>query len=397
MGNVVRIEQARMERDIPEIDTGFIKVYRSLQECSFKRDPNKVALWVHMLLEASHKPFKTVLGGKTVELQAGQFISGNRDLEKETGVSVQSIKTAIKFFEREEMLVRSTGKDGTVFTVLKYESYQAKKSEKTNPPLTHQINPQSNPVKASSDAASDESATHKLTHHQPTQLTRIQEDNINTSISKDIDCRVGGQEQGKKKLNPKDQAKSVISHFNKVSGKQFKGSKSDIKTISARLAEGFTVEEMNMISDYKTSTWLRDPSMSKFLRPETLFSGKHCDSYLNDALDAMGLADCPHKAILDVWAKVMPELPQPNFNEWEPSREAYQNLAHRWQEGFVTMKNDGTGTYYSDQEGGVVWWERFLRYASRSDRLMNDIKSFSLPWITKRENFLAVKEGGYHA
>jgi hypothetical protein len=181
MGDVVSIGRARMT----DIDAGgFIKLHRSIQDSAFKRDPERFSLWVHMLLEASHKPFRTIMGGRTVIVEAGQFISGNRDLEAATGVSIQRIKTSIKYFETEGMITRRTGRHGTVFTVLNYADFQGKNGEKSNPPATRQINPQNNPsinpLKASSEAASGESSTHQSTpastHHQPAHLTRIQED-----------------------------------------------------------------------------------------------------------------------------------------------------------------------------------------------------------------------------
>ena len=148
MGKVVSLQKVRMERDNqPEatLDGGFIKLYRGIQDCSFKRDPERFALWVHMLLEASHKPFQTILGGKTVELMPGQFVSGLRDLEKETGVSFQRVRSCIEFFEREGMILRDTSsRAGTVFTVLKYESYQGKNGAFSNTLSTHQINTPNN-------------------------------------------------------------------------------------------------------------------------------------------------------------------------------------------------------------------------------------------------------------
>jgi hypothetical protein len=39
--------------DEASVPGGYVKLYRKLQDVSFKRDPERFALWVHMLLEAS--------------------------------------------------------------------------------------------------------------------------------------------------------------------------------------------------------------------------------------------------------------------------------------------------------------------------------------------------------
>ncbi|MEY2195722.1 conserved phage C-terminal domain-containing protein [Neobacillus sp. BF23-41] len=50
--------------------------------------------------------------------------------------------------------------------------------------------------------------------------------------------------------------------------------------IKARLNEVFTVEDFKKAIDSKTTEWLSNPRMSKYLRPTTLFGSKF-ESYLN--------------------------------------------------------------------------------------------------------------------
>jgi uncharacterized phage protein (TIGR02220 family) len=75
----------------------------------------------------------------------------------------------------------------------------------------------------------------------------------------------------------------VIEYLNATTGRQFKGSKSDRATIAARFKEKYNLEDFKAIVDHKTAAWLHDPKQSEYLRPETLFSAKHFDSYLNAA------------------------------------------------------------------------------------------------------------------
>ena len=50
--------------------------------------------------------------------------------------------------------------------------------------------------------------------------------------------------------------------------------------LKARLKEGYSVEDFKKVIDIKVAEWLNDENMSKFLRPETLFSNKF-EGYLN--------------------------------------------------------------------------------------------------------------------
>ena len=50
--------------------------------------------------------------------------------------------------------------------------------------------------------------------------------------------------------------------------------------IKARINEGFTIDDFKKVIDIKTAEWKDDPKMSKYIRPETLFSNKF-EGYLN--------------------------------------------------------------------------------------------------------------------
>jgi uncharacterized phage protein (TIGR02220 family) len=51
--------------------------------------------------------------------------------------------------------------------------------------------------------------------------------------------------------------------------------------VSARLNEGFTVQDFKTVIDNKVSSWFGNKDMEKFLRPETLFGTKF-EGYLNE-------------------------------------------------------------------------------------------------------------------
>lgn len=73
----------------------------------------------------------------------------------------------------------------------------------------------------------------------------------------------------------------VIAYLNFRTGKNFKdSSKSTLRHINARFAEGYTIEDFKTVIDNMANRWLNDPKMEQYLRPETLFGTKF-DGYLN--------------------------------------------------------------------------------------------------------------------
>lgn len=82
---------------------------------------------------------------------------------------------------------------------------------------------------------------------------------------------------------PAEGMRAVIEHLNEVTGKSYDyRCDSSSKPVTARLNEGYTVEDCIKVIDVKASEWLRT-DMSKYLRPETLFRASKFESYLQQA------------------------------------------------------------------------------------------------------------------
>jgi uncharacterized phage protein (TIGR02220 family) len=74
---------------------------------------------------------------------------------------------------------------------------------------------------------------------------------------------------------------NVIKYLNEKVKREFSSkTKNTIKHISARISEGFKLEDFKKVIDFKSDKWLNDEKMNEFLRPDTLFGSKF-ESYLN--------------------------------------------------------------------------------------------------------------------
>ncbi|QKE60407.1 replication initiation protein [Streptococcus phage smHBZ8] len=72
----------------------------------------------------------------------------------------------------------------------------------------------------------------------------------------------------------------ITKYLNDKIGTKYRASSAKTKAlIKARLNEGYTVDDFEKVIDIKCNEWL-NTSMSKYLRPETLFSNKF-EGYLN--------------------------------------------------------------------------------------------------------------------
>lgn len=99
---------------------GWIKLHRSLLSWGWWDDIAVTRLWLYILLTANHRQ-ETWHG---VTIQAGQLVTGRKQLAANTGLSEQQIRTALKKLEStHEITTKSTNKF-TVITVVKWADYQ---------------------------------------------------------------------------------------------------------------------------------------------------------------------------------------------------------------------------------------------------------------------------------
>lgn len=80
-----------------------------------------------------------------------------------------------------------------------------------------------------------------------------------------------------------DQAILVLTHLNKISGSRYQKSKTSLENIRARLREGYSVADLQLVIDLKHEHWHENDEQYQYMRPETLFGPKKFESYLQSA------------------------------------------------------------------------------------------------------------------
>lgn len=75
----------------------------------------------------------------------------------------------------------------------------------------------------------------------------------------------------------------VVAYLNQLCGTNYKpDARATQNLVSARMRDGFTVKDFELVIAHKAREWLSDGKMREYLRPETLFGNKF-EGYLNAA------------------------------------------------------------------------------------------------------------------
>lgn len=197
------------------------------------------------MLKAGYEKKKTIYGFQEIELEPGQFIFGRKKAAEDTGLTERSIRTCLKLLEKSGNVTIETTNKFSIITVVNWGLYQDNQLE--------------------NDQQNDQQVTSK----RPTSDQQVTTNKNNKNVRK------------KEKNIYTAQAREILESLNFKTGKKFKPVPSHLEVITARLKEGFTMDDCKRVIDIKTSKWLHT-EQDMYLRPKTLFSADNFDSYLNE-------------------------------------------------------------------------------------------------------------------
>jgi uncharacterized phage protein (TIGR02220 family) len=223
------------------MNNGFIKLYRCLLDNPVVcKDADHLAVWIYLLLHATHKEIDIMYSGKRRKLNPGQLRISRSTIASKLSISGSKVQRILKTFEIEQQIEQQTNFHDRVITILNWNEYQ--QSEQQN---KQQVN--------SNRTASEQ------------QVNANKNDKNDKNDKKDIYSA---------------EAQQIIDYLNQKAGTTYRYTSEKNKTlIKARMDEHFTVEDFKKVIDIKVAEW-KETDMAQYLRPITLFGTKF-ESYLN--------------------------------------------------------------------------------------------------------------------
>ena len=110
-----------------KLSSGWIKLYRQLQDCWIWLDKepfDKRSAWVDLLLTANHSEKKILFNGELITIKRGQILTSVRKLSAKWKWSVNKVYRFLKLLESDEMLQKESDKDRTLLTIVNYSIFQ---------------------------------------------------------------------------------------------------------------------------------------------------------------------------------------------------------------------------------------------------------------------------------
>ena len=99
---------------------GYIKLYRKMMKWGWYTDTNAKCVFLHLLFLAQYE----ACFYRGVKLDVGQAVTSIREISNQTGISVQSVRTALDHLKSTQEITQLPHGKFSVFTVKNYSEYQ---------------------------------------------------------------------------------------------------------------------------------------------------------------------------------------------------------------------------------------------------------------------------------
>lgn len=104
---------------------GWVSVHRKILDnpVVFK-DADHVAVWMYLLLNATHKECQVLFRGEKITLFPGQLITGRKAISDRLKISDSKVHRILKLFETEQQIEQQTSNKNRLISLINWDKYQ---------------------------------------------------------------------------------------------------------------------------------------------------------------------------------------------------------------------------------------------------------------------------------
>ena len=107
------------------MSNGWIKLHRqTLNNPIVMKSPDHLAVWMWLLLNATHSDYDIDYEGKRITLKAGQLTTGRKVISKDLKINECKVQRILKTFEIEQQIEQQTNPRCRLISIVKWSDYQ---------------------------------------------------------------------------------------------------------------------------------------------------------------------------------------------------------------------------------------------------------------------------------
>lgn len=104
---------------------GWISLHRKMLDNPIVcKDSDHMAVWVYLLLNATHTDRSTLFAGKKITLTSGQLLTGRKSISLKLNIAESKVQRILKTFEIERQIEQQTSNKNRLITIVSWSEYQ---------------------------------------------------------------------------------------------------------------------------------------------------------------------------------------------------------------------------------------------------------------------------------
>ena len=104
---------------------GYVTIHRKILDNPIVfKDSDHLAVWVYLLLHATHKKYQALFEGRSIELLPGQLITGRRSIASKLKINENKVQRILELLKNEHLIEQQTSNQNRLLTLVSWNIYQ---------------------------------------------------------------------------------------------------------------------------------------------------------------------------------------------------------------------------------------------------------------------------------
>ena len=88
------------------------------------KDSDHLAVWIYLLLNATHKEYPAIFKGEKITLKPGQLLTGRKSIAEKLAIQESKVKRILTSFENDQQIDRQRGNKNSLISIVRWSEYQ---------------------------------------------------------------------------------------------------------------------------------------------------------------------------------------------------------------------------------------------------------------------------------
>ena len=103
---------------------GWIKLHRKLLHSACATDPEYLAVWIHMLLMASHEEKELLINGSKIRIKPGSFVTSRLKMANQCRIEQSKLERILNYLKTEQQIEQVNLVSCRLLSIINWQEYQ---------------------------------------------------------------------------------------------------------------------------------------------------------------------------------------------------------------------------------------------------------------------------------